>query len=76
MPYGLRMKTAELIIERFGGTRALARVLGKPPTTVQSWKDAGHIPAKHQGDVLAAATANGIPLTPADFFPPAPEPAQ
>ncbi len=63
------MSYAEKIIERFGGTRKAASRLGLPPSTVQSWKDAGRIPAKHQPDVLHAAQEDNLGLTEKDFFP-------
>lgn len=62
------MCIAANIINKFGGTRRLAALLGKPPSTVQSWKKAGNIPACHQALVLVAAKTNGIDLSPADFF--------
>lgn len=62
------MTIAERIIDRFGGTRALARAIGKSPSTVQSWKDSGFIPAQHQQAVLDAAMKAAIGITTADFF--------
>lgn len=62
------MSIAQTIIDKFGGVRPCAAALGKAPTTVQSWKDSGHIPAKHQASVLEAAKRVGIDLSPADFF--------
>lgn len=62
------MNIAANIITKFGGTRRLATLLGKPPSTVQSWKKAGNIPACHQLLVLETAKTNGIQLSPADFF--------
>lgn len=72
------MTQADIIISKFGGLSALASALGhRHPTTVQGWRDRGVIPTRQQSKVLAAASASGIPLTPADFFPEAtPEPAQ
>ena len=64
------MTYAERIVEKFGGTRPMAGRLGVPPSTVQSWKDAGVIPARRQGEVLDAARREGIDLTHADFFEP------
>jgi NAD(P)H-hydrate epimerase len=64
------------IIARFGGIRPMARALGAAtgrkvaPTTVQGWLDRGRVPATRQGDVLAAAAAAGVTLTPVDFFAP------
>ena len=64
------MSYAERIVEKFGGTRPMAGLLGVPPSTVQSWKDAGVIPARRQGEVLDAARREDINLTHADFFEP------
>jgi hypothetical protein len=57
------------IIERLGGVRPLARLLGhRNPTTVQGWADRGVIPSRQQQAVLIAARNSGVALTPADFF--------
>jgi hypothetical protein len=65
------MNIAIRIIDLLGGTRPAARALGRPASTVQSWKVRGLIPAQDQPKVLAAARALGVDLQPADFFPPA-----
>jgi hypothetical protein len=57
------------IIDTFGGTRPMARALGKSPSTVQSWKDRGSIPDDEKPVVLAKAVSLGLTLGPADFFP-------
>lgn len=63
------MSPAEKIITKFGGIKPMARLLGhRWPSRVQGWKEAGVIPARAQQDVLEAARANGIELSPADFF--------
>lgn len=62
------MNVAEKIIHKFGGVRAMARALNAPPTTIQSWKKSGLIPAKKQETVLASAHSMQIDLSPADFF--------
>ena len=65
------------IIERFGGVRPLARLLGRESSTVMSWKKADRIPAQHQKQVLDAGRDLTPPLTPADFFvDTSPEPSQ
>lgn len=46
----------------------MARRLAIPHTTVAKWLERGYIPASHQQRVLDAARADGIGLTPADFF--------
>jgi NAD(P)H-hydrate epimerase len=68
------------IIQQFGGIRPMARILTRatgrrvPPTTVQGWAQRGIIPASRQGDVLAAAKAEGLALGPEDFFDAVPGP--
>jgi hypothetical protein len=62
------MSYAAKIIDKFGGTRKLAAAIDLPPSTVQSWKDTGLIPAKHQQVVLDKARETNIDLTPDDFF--------
>ena len=60
---------AASIIAKFGGMSALARSLGhRNPTTVQGWKQRGFIPARRQSEVLEAARAGGIELSPAEFL--------
>ncbi len=66
------MSYASRIIERFGGTTALARAIDPnfPPSTVQYWGEIGHIPAKRHPVVMEAARRKGIDLKPDDFFEP------
>lgn len=56
------------MIDRFGGVTALSKELGRPTTTVQSWKRRGVIPARQQPRVLAAARRKGIKLGPEDLI--------
>jgi hypothetical protein len=64
---------ARRIITKFGGPATLARQLSirngetVPPSTVQSWQNAG-IPVKWQHEVLYVAKLAGIGLAPEDFF--------
>lgn len=62
------MASAAVIIDKFGGTRAMASALELPPSTVQSWKVSGFIPARHQTKVLETARGLGLDLRPSDFF--------
>ncbi len=62
------MSYASKIIAAFGGIRPMAARLGIPPSTVQSWKYAGVIPAQRQAEVLETARRVGIPLNHIDFF--------
>jgi DNA-binding transcriptional regulator YdaS (Cro superfamily) len=57
------MNAAEHIIDRLGGTRRAAVLLSVAPSTVQSWKNAGFIPARRQAEIIEIANRNGIFLT-------------
>jgi uncharacterized protein YukE len=50
------------IIERFGGIRPMATKLGVAVTTVQGWKERGHIPPGRRQQIVAAAEEHGIDL--------------
>lgn len=63
------MSYAFQIIKKFGGVRATATALRKPPSTVQGWKDRGTIPDAEKDAVLSAAITQGIALTRDDFWP-------
>lgn len=63
------MTYAANIIDRFGGIRKLATLLGhKNASTVQGWKERGSIPDRHKAKVIAAAQSAGINLRPEHFF--------
>lgn len=51
------MKTVHDIIAEMGGTRKAARLLSVPPSTVQSWKAKGRIPAER---ILEIEAVSGI----------------
>jgi hypothetical protein len=59
--------TISEIIERFGGTSALATALGAPISTVDSWKRNNYIPAWRQRHVLELAFEQGVDLSATDF---------
>jgi hypothetical protein len=70
------MTPAQYIIHKLGGTRRAAALIGVPPSTVQSWKESGFVPARRQAHVLDVAAANGIALAASDFITaPSPAPA-
>ena len=46
----------------------MADHLGEPPSTVQSWKSTGRVPATRQPDVLAKAEELGLPVTAEDVI--------
>ena len=50
------------IIERFGGIRPMATKLGVAVTTIQGWKERGHIPAGRRQQIAASAAEHGIDL--------------
>lgn len=60
------MEIATNLFDRFGGVRPMAEALKEPPSTVQSWKTAGRIPATKQPNVLARAAALGLDVVAAD----------
>lgn len=59
------------IIERFGGIRPMAAKLGVAVTTVQGWKERGHIPEGRLPQIIVAAAEIGVDL--GLETPPAPE---
>jgi hypothetical protein len=61
------MNAAQMIVEKFGGQSALAKLIGKGQTTVQYWTKSGVIPARWQTVLLKLARENGIDLSAADF---------
>ena len=72
---------AELVIARFDGVCALARLLGKNPSTISRWKKSreeggtgGLVPSQSQSRLLALALERGIQLTPAELMTGVPEP--
>jgi PAS domain-containing protein len=59
--------TAEMVIAKFGGQSALARLVGKGQSTVQHWANSGRIPAKWQSQLLLLAREHSIDLSVQDF---------
>jgi hypothetical protein len=62
------------IIDRFGGIRPMASKLGVAVTTVQGWKERGHIPQGRLPQIIAAAAELGVDIGLAKA--PAPEPVK
>lgn len=56
------------LFDRFGGVRQMAEHLSEPPSTVQSWKTAGRVPAGKQRLVLAKARDLDLPVTAEDVI--------
>jgi len=61
------VQRADIVIEKFGGQTALARLIGKGQSTVQHWAKTGNIPTKWQPELLRVARGHGIDLGPASF---------
>ena len=61
---------ASLVIARFGGQSALARLIGKNQSTVQHWVSTGTIPAKWHRELLRLAGEKGVSLRPEDLIMP------
>ena len=69
------MTYVDHIVRAFGGVRRMAAELGRPVSTVHSWKGRGSIPDENKPDVLKAAQRLGLDITPGDFFPRPPQEA-
>jgi hypothetical protein len=63
------MSYVDNIIDAFGGVRPLASIIGKAPSTVQSWKDRRSIPDDHKSLIWAKAQECGVSLVALDFVP-------
>lgn len=63
------MSTASEVVAKFGGQSALARLIGKGPSTVQYWIKAGSIPGKWHSELFRIASERGIDLSPGDLSP-------
>lgn len=68
------MSPADIVITRFGGVRALARLLGKDPSTVTRWRQPkdkggmdGRVPSAMQPVLLGLAKEKGVQLTATDL---------
>ncbi|HYI43691.1 MAG TPA: hypothetical protein VD768_08735 [Sphingomicrobium sp.] len=61
------MLTADEIIDRLGGTTAVADALDVAPTTVSSWRPVNFIPRWWQDKLLALALKAQMPLAATDF---------
>lgn len=63
------MATASDIVERLGGSAALARTTGFPLTTIEGWKQVNYIPAWRQPAIVDVAVRRDPPvaLSFADF---------
>ncbi len=51
------------LFARLGGTRAVADMIGEPPSTVQSWKTARRIPSTKQPMVIEKVRKAGHIIT-------------
>lgn len=65
---------AEHTIKQFGGVRALARALGRYPSTISRWQKSrdvdgceGRVPTSVQRKILEIARERGLDITPNDL---------
>jgi carbamoyl-phosphate synthase small subunit len=58
--------TVDLIIDRLGGAEAAARLTGVSTEAVRKWRQAGAVPSRHWGAVIAATGVTLADLAPAD----------
>lgn len=70
---------AQRVVKKMGGPTAVAKLLGVDVSNVHRWGYPksrggadGRVPGKHQQELLNAARARGIDLSPDDFFDPPP----
>ena len=73
MPVPTEVNVAALIVRKFGGQSALARLIGKRQGTVQHWCKTGVIPARWHAELLRLGRVHGIALVPGEFVEPLPE---
>ncbi len=59
--------SAEVVIRRFGGQSALAKLLGRSQSTVEHWAATGRIPAQWQQPLISLARERGVILEARDF---------
>lgn len=62
------MNNAEMVIAKFGGQTALARLIGKKQGTVYHWAKVGIIPAKWQKIILDLAREKNIDISSSEFI--------
>ncbi len=62
------MSAAKHVVDKCGGVRQTAALLGVSIHTVYGWVYAERIPATRQVALLEAARAAGVDLAPDDFF--------
>jgi hypothetical protein len=67
------MNAAESVIEKFGGSAPLAKLIGKGVSTLSYWKKTGVIPARWQSLLLELAAQRSISLVASDFITAPPE---
>lgn len=63
----MHMNPAEYVIFVFKGVRAASRAIGRSRSAISNWRKRGLVPAKAQYQVLVAAKAKGLDITPNDL---------
>lgn len=59
-----QLNPAQYVIQRFGGVRPLARLLGISGAAVCQWQNSGKIPAKHHEKIIGLAKQQRIQVHP------------
>ena len=54
--------TVQELVDIFGGTNALAGILGVGPSAVSNWKTSNHIPAQWHWRLSAEAKRRGLQI--------------
>lgn len=62
----------DMLVQKFGTTKAVADAAAVRPVTVRQWRRRGNIPNRYVTALSEAAASRGIALSPADFFSAAP----
>lgn len=72
----MQCEPAFSIINKFGGPKVVAKIVGVTPHSVMMWRyprskkgTGGAVPHWHQAKLLAAARTHGVDLSPWAFFP-------
>lgn len=63
----MKMRTASAIIEKLGGTSAVASALNRTPSTISSWKEVNYIPEWWHDRLVKFAKKRGLSISTIDF---------
>jgi hypothetical protein len=63
----MHLGPVDYAIHKIGGVRALARAIGRYPSSISKWKRKGVIPSSARIPLISYAEKNGIDLTSRDL---------